>query len=215
MLHDSVGAESWKRLSAVASVNPQEDKEMAIRSCSPQQWGCSLGGRGGCRTVSEALFEICWAYLLFRLRIYAGQTQGLSLRQYHCEMVHNKLGGVGWVAAAGKHPGTQWSHCGPWLPLQKLGRALESPLLACPTQRHLPPRFPGTLCCCERSLCLLPITPFSLPRRLFISRPRIPRLLLIAKLSLKSYGLVFIVIINCEWSSLLNDSTLCETTLSV
>ena len=81
------------------------------------------------------------------------------------------LEGIGWVAAAGKHPGTQRSHCGPWLPLQKLGRALESPLLACPTQRHLPPRFPGTLCCRERSLCLLPITPFSLPRRLFISRP--------------------------------------------
>ena len=124
MLHDSVGAESWKRLSAVASVNPQEDKEMAIRSCSPQRWGRSLGGGGGCRTVSEALFEICWAYLLFGLRIYARQTRGLSLPQYHCEMVRNKLGGD-WVSGGCRK--TPWHPAESLWPLASSSETWKSP----------------------------------------------------------------------------------------
>ena len=45
ILHDSVGAESWKGISAVASVNPQEDKgNGTIGGGSRQQRGYSFGG---------------------------------------------------------------------------------------------------------------------------------------------------------------------------
>lgn len=120
---------------------------------------------------SESLFEIFWAYLLSDPEFMLGKRRGWVCPSVTVKWFRTSLVGVGWVVAARKHPSTQYSHCGPWVPFQKLWRALESLLLACPAQGHLPPPcFPGTLCCLEWSLCLLLITPFSLPRRLFIRR---------------------------------------------
>ena len=124
ILHGSVGAESWKRLSAVATVNPQEDKESGHQKLLPTAMTVQFWGW---RRMQNSLWVPIWDLLSlpsFWPPIYARQTQGLSLPKCHCEMVQNKLG-RDWMSGSCKK--TPWHPVQSLWPLGSFSETLKSP----------------------------------------------------------------------------------------